>query len=92
MLPAEPPLSLHLLSPVPPARTAETATATRQTAPATAPAPLSNATMARSVHTRALVGAALLAGHDQSGNAAVVTAALRTMPGAAPPRVIVPMT
>jgi hypothetical protein len=88
MLPTEPPLSLHrLLAPVPPARTQDTATATRH-APAPAPAPtpapatVSNATVAvvRAAHPPATVGSSLLAGQDQSGNAAVAHAALRAMP------------
>lgn len=90
MLPTEPPLSLHrLLAPVPPARTQDTAMATRQVpapaptaapAPTPAPAPVSNATVARATHPPATVGSSLLAGQDQSGNAAVAHAALRAMP------------
>lgn len=96
MLPTEPPLSLHrLLAPVPPARTQDTATATRHApapspaptpapAPSPAPAPVSNATVARATHPPATVRSSLLAGQDQSGNAAVAHAALRAMPGAVP--------
>ncbi|GHH66628.1 hypothetical protein GCM10017673_12490 [Streptosporangium violaceochromogenes] len=87
MLPTEPPLSLHrLVAPVPPARTQETATAARRTP---APAPASNAAVARA--ERALpVGPALMAGHDQAGNAAVAKAATQAMPGTPRPVVIVP--
>ncbi|MFD8377431.1 hypothetical protein ACFV2X_02425 [Streptomyces sp. NPDC059679] len=90
MLPTEPPLSLHrLLAPVPPARTQDTATATRHApapspAPTPAPASVSNATVARAAHPPATVGSSLLAGQDQSGNAAVAHAALRAVPGAVP--------
>ncbi|MER6140622.1 hypothetical protein ABT174_11235 [Streptomyces sparsogenes] len=88
MLPTEPPLSLHrLLAPVPPARAPETATATRQVP---APAPVSNATMARAAHPPATAGSSFLIGHDQSGNAAVAHAALRAVPDTVPPMAFVP--
>ncbi|MEU6549142.1 hypothetical protein ABZ915_02500 [Streptomyces sp. NPDC046915] len=81
MLPTEPPLSLHrLVAPVPPARTQEVATATRQGGPVTVvpvPVPVSNATMAQAAHHPVPVGHVILPGHDQTGNAAVATAALR---------------
>ncbi|MGW0768973.1 hypothetical protein [Streptomyces sp. NPDC002676] len=93
MLPTEPPLSLHrLLAPVPPARTQETAAATRQTQPVPAvpvAAPVSNATMAQTAHHPVPVGPMLLAGHDQTGNAAVARAALSAAPAVSPPLVIV---
>ncbi|MER5932597.1 hypothetical protein [Streptomyces sp. NPDC002054] len=70
MLPTEPPLSLHrLVAPVPPARAQETATATRQTRPATAPAKPPTA------FERLLV-----AGQNQVGNAAVAGAAAQASP------------
>ncbi|EXU62703.1 hypothetical protein Z951_39910 [Streptomyces sp. PRh5] len=90
MLPTEPPLSLHrLLVPVPSVRPQEVATAVRQgaapsPAPTPAPAPVSNATVARAAHPPATVGSSLLAGQDQSGNAAVAHVALRAVPGAVP--------
>ncbi|MFE2186262.1 hypothetical protein [Streptomyces sp. NPDC059455] len=45
---------------------------------------MSNATVARAAHPPAAVGSSLLAGQDRSGNAAVVHAALRAVPGAVP--------
>ncbi|MBO3679365.1 hypothetical protein J5X86_30885 [Streptomyces sp. NEAU-YJ-81] len=90
MLPTEPPLSLHrLVAPIPPARPQEVATAVRpgpapSPAPTPAPAPVSNATVARAAHPLATVGTSLLAGQDQSGNAAVAHAALRAVPVMAP--------
>lgn len=94
MLPTEPPLSLHrLVAPIPPARPQEVATAVRpgpapnpapSPAPTPAPAPVSNATVARAAHPLATVGSSLLAGQDQSGNAAVAHIALRAVPVMAP--------
>ncbi|MFJ8691748.1 hypothetical protein [Streptomyces roseolilacinus] len=76
MLPAEPPLSLHrLLARVPPARAQDTATATRQTPQATAPAPVKPP--AAFDH--------LLAGRNQVGNAAVAGAAAQAGPVGLPP-------
>ncbi|WP_262697544.1 MULTISPECIES: hypothetical protein [Streptomyces] len=102
MLPTEPPLSLHrLLAPVPSVRPQEVATAVRQgavpspaptPAPAPAPASVSNATVARAAHPPATVGSSLLAGQDQSGNAAVAHAALRAVPGVVPLMAPVPQT
>jgi hypothetical protein len=95
MLPTEPPLSLHrLVAPVPPARPQETATAARQTPPATAPASVpvqvvpvlvSNALTARAAHAKPLIHGEqmLAAAQDQAGNAAVakaVTGAARAAP------------
>ncbi|WP_043488642.1 MULTISPECIES: hypothetical protein [Streptomyces] len=78
MLPTEPPLSLHrLVAPVPPARTQETAMATRQV-PAPAPVPVSNATMAHSMH--ALAKMSPPAAQDQLGNAATTKAAAQAAP------------
>lgn len=69
MLPTEPPLSLHrLIAPVPPARTPETATATRQV-PAPAPA---------KPHTP--FERLLVAGQEQVGNAAVAGAVAQARP------------
>ncbi|MGW1598252.1 hypothetical protein [Streptomyces sp. NPDC002343] len=95
MLPTERPLSPHrLVTPAPPARPQETTPPTRQTQPVSAvpvATPVSNATMAHATRLHpAPAGLSLLVGHDQSGNAAVATAAMRSVPGAAPLAMIVP--
>ncbi|MEV3987777.1 hypothetical protein AB0J57_02600 [Streptomyces sp. NPDC049837] len=82
MLPTEPPLSLHrLLAPVPPARPQETATATRQTPPATAPAPVKPPTAFERL---------LVAGQNQVGNAAVAGAAAQSAPAVSGPAALLP--
>ncbi|MFI0777443.1 hypothetical protein [Streptomyces sp. NPDC021212] len=86
MLPTEPPLSLHrLIAPVPPARTPETATATRQV-PAPAPVP--------EVPAKPLppFEGFLVMEQNQVGNAAVAGVASRTSPAAPVPMVVPPIT
>ncbi|MFF7655293.1 hypothetical protein ACFZCY_36620 [Streptomyces sp. NPDC007983] len=81
MLPTEPPLSLHrLIAPVPPARTPETATATRQVS-APVLVPVSNATVAHTLHPLAKTPPTVA--QDQLGNAATTKAAAQAAPAAA---------
>lgn len=78
MLPTEPPLSLHrLVAPVPPARVPEAATATHQMP---VPAPVSNATAARTMHASAGAVPYLKAAQDQTGNAVVAKIAGKAVP------------
>lgn len=82
MLPTEPPLSLHrLLAPAPPARAQDTATAARQTTPATAPTP---------VKPPAALERLLVAGQNQVGNAAVAGAVAHAGPGVPVPVALLP--
>ncbi|GAA3818794.1 hypothetical protein ACFS5L_24605 [Streptomyces phyllanthi] len=91
MLPTEPPLSLHrLVAPVPPVRTPEAGAAAHQGKPAAVvpvPVPVGNASVANAAGAPGPAGAMLLAGHDQTGNAAVAKAALHAAP--APPVAVI---
>lgn len=77
MLPTEPPLPPHrLLAQLPPARAQDTATATRQTPQATAPA---------SVQPPTAFDHLLAVGQNQVGNAVVAGAAAQAGPVGLPP-------
>ncbi|WP_085921207.1 hypothetical protein, partial [Streptomyces fradiae] len=79
MLPAEPPLALHLRppGPVPPERRQAVS---GHPAPAPEPAPAHAVVAGTAPAPARPAGPALLAGQDGVGNAAVAAAALRTPP------------